>query len=283
MKRRIRVAAIQMEIKMLDVQANLERAEKLLKTVFESDKCDLVVFPEYFITGPIPYNLELVQHESSPSIKLFQKLAAFYKTYIVCGSVLKKINGDYFNTSFLIDDQGEIILEYQKINLWHPERRYVTPGEEVKMVRTPIGNIGIIICWDLAFPEVCQRLVKMGADIICCPSYWAKRDGVLKFMKYIGEDIPAEENIVNTLCPARAIENEVLFIYANGGGKAEVRKKSTIWESSQIGQTQICVPIFGTVAKLSDNKEGFITYEFDREVIHDAEKAYKIKEDLFLK
>jgi predicted amidohydrolase len=281
MKTKIKVAAVQMEIKPLDIEVNLYKAKTLLKEIFKEGQCDLVVFPEDFITGPIPYNLELAQNENSSSIKLFQKLAVYYQTYIVCGSIIKKVGNDYFNTSFLINKRGEIILEYQKINLWHPERRYLTSGKNIKVVSTPIGNIGIVICWDLAFPKIFSQLIRAGANIICCPSYWTRNDGISRLRRY--RKVEAERNFINSICPARAIENEILFIYANAGGEAKVQLKTKMWESPQIGQSQICVPIFGTVARIDNNRDGFITYEFDRIILSDAERVYKIKKDLTFK
>lgn len=280
MKRLISVAAVQMEIKPLAISVNLKKAEKLMAQIFAKNQVDLVVFPEAFITGPIPYNLELVQDETSSSLQFFQDLAFKYKTYIVCGSVIKKISNEYFNTSFLISKDSKIILEYKKNNLWLPERRYITPGSEIKVAKTPIGNIGIIICWDLAFPEMCRRLAQLGADIICCPSYWTVDDGKALHRKY---GVLTENKFVNTLCPTRAIENEVLFIYANGAGKASICLKSKLWSADQIGQTQICAPILGTAVRINDNKEGFITYEYNRQIAADAERNYKLKEDLALK
>ena len=277
MKKNITVAAIQMEIKMLDVNTNLDKAQRMLKSLFSKQQCDLVVFPEDFISGPIPYNLELSVNENSPSISLFKRLAVIYRTYIVCGSVIKRIGKDFYNTSFLINNKGQAILEYQKINLWHPEKRYLTPGNAIRVVKTPLGNIGIVICWDLAFSDIFHKLVEENADIVCCPSYWTATDGIARLKKYRR----ATENImVNTLCPARAIENEILFVYTNAGGQAEVRLSTKIWRSPQIGQSQICVPIYGTVAKIDDNREGFITYKFNRDLLKDAERIYKIKEDM---
>lgn len=268
MKRKITVAAIQMYIEPNEVEINLKKAELLMEKIFVKNKCDLVVFPEDCITGPIPFRLDLVQNENSNSIKFFKNLALKYNTHIVCGSFIEKIDNAFFNTSLLIDNEGKVVLKYQKNNLWIPERQYLTPGNNIKVVKTAIGTIGIIICWDLAFPEISRKVTKLGADIICCPSYWTVDDG------------PSENLFVNTLCLARAIENEVLFIYANGAGEAKVSLKTKMWKSQQIGQTQICSPILGTVTKIDDNKEGFIVYRYDRQVSIDAEKAYKIRESL---
>ncbi|HLL61194.1 MAG TPA: carbon-nitrogen hydrolase family protein [Candidatus Nitrosocosmicus sp.] len=276
MKRKINVAAIQMYIEPLNIKANFKKAESLLSKIIKKEKVDLVVYPEDCITGPIPYNLKLAK-DTSQIIILFQNLAKKYNTYIVCGSFLKKVKNKYYNTSCLIEPQGKVILEYQKNNLWLSEQSYITPGSDINVIKTPIGTIGIIICWDLAFPEITTNLARLGADIICCPSYWTVDDGRKLHKKYGNE---TENIFVNTLCPARAIENECLFIYANGAGIAKVPLKDSMWTSDRIGQTQICIPIKGTVKKINTNKEGFITYEFERDIIKHAESNYKIRKDL---
>lgn len=278
MKRKIVVAAIQFEIKPLDVNANLCKIETLVAEVCK-EKCDLIVLPEDCITGPDYYPTPDPQDENSKSIKLLKQLAIRYQIHLVCGSFTKKIGKKLFNTSLLINPIGRVILEYQKNNLWHPERPYLTKGNDIQVVKTPIGTIGIIICWDLAFPEICRKLVKMGAEIICCPSYWTVNDGKMLHKKY-GK--LTEHLFVNTLCPARAIENEVIFIYANGAGIAKMNLKTSIWQAPQIGQSQICVPIIGTVKKMESNIEGYIRYEYDRQLANDAEKTYKIRQDINL-
>lgn len=277
MKRIVKVAAVQMYIEPRNIPANLNKAENMLDKIFTKGDCDLVVFPEDCINGPDYYPKPDPQNENSFSIKRFKELAIKFNTYIVCGSFTKKVKDKYFNTSLLISNKGKIILEYKKNNLWIPEKPYLTKGNSIGVVKTPIGTIGIIICWDLAFPKMCQKLAEMGADIICCPSYWTVDDGKFLHKKY---GLLTENTFVNTLCPARAIENEVLFIYANGAGEAKMPLKNKIWKSQQIGQTQICIPLFGTVARINDNSEGFILYEYDRQIAKDAERNYKIKESL---
>lgn len=276
MKRKVRVAAVQMYIEPNNISANLKSIKSNIEKL-EHENCDLIVFPEDCITGPIPHRLDLVQNEESEAIKYIQNLASEFKVYIVCGSFIRMKDGKFYNTSLLISSEGKVLLEYEKINLWIPERKYLTPGDNIRIAKTPFGNIGIIICWDLAFPDLTQKLAKLGADIICCPSYWTVDDGGILIKRY-GKQ--TEAVFVNTLCPARAIENEVLFIYANGAGDAKVTLKTKTWKSLQIGQSQICVPVYGTVAKINDNSEGYLVYEYDHEIARNAERNYKIREDL---
>jgi len=278
MKRKVKVAAVQMYIEPNNINANLSRMEWYIEQVSQQ-QCHLVVFPEDCITGPIPYRLDLVQSEKSKAIKFLKTLALTHKIYIVCGSFIKSKNSNYYNTSLLINDHGCVVLEYEKINLWIPERSYLTPGTKAKVVKTPLGKIGILICWDLAFPETARSLAKQGADIICCPSYWTVDDGGSLVKKY-GKQ--TESTFVNTVCPSRAIENEVLFIYANGAGEAKVPLKTKTWTSKQIGQTQICAPVLGTEVKISDNSEGYIMYEYDFQITKNAERNYRIRKDILI-
>jgi predicted amidohydrolase len=75
MKRYVNVAAIQMEIIPLDIEANLTKAEKILEATMQSSELDLAVFPEDCITGPIPYSLDYALDEHSEAILFFKKLA----------------------------------------------------------------------------------------------------------------------------------------------------------------------------------------------------------------
>ena len=278
MKRFISVAAIQMEILPLAVDANLAKAELLIQNAVKAQKLDLVVLPEDCITGPIPYNLEYSLDDTSDAVLFFRNLARKYKLYLVCGSFIKKREGKYFNTALLIDRTGEIILEYEKNNLWIPERRYLAPGTNLPVVKTDIGTIGLTICWDLASPNIFQTLARQEADIICCPSYWTVEDAGLLIKKY--PNVPIEANLVDTLCAARAMENEVLLIYANGAKKADLFLKSKKISHRQIGHSQICAAILGSVKKISTNREGFVSYTYDRLIAKHAERNYKLRQDL---
>lgn len=267
-----------MEIIPLDIEANLAKAEKILETAVQAGKLDLAVFPEDCITGPIPHNLDYALDENSEAIIFFKKLAQKHKIYIVCGSFIKMRDNKYYHTSLLIDRKGEVILEYEKNNLWIPERNYLTSGSELPVVKTDIGTMGLTICWDLAFPETFRQLAKQGADIICCPSYWTKEDSGLLGRRQPG--VPTEVNMVDTLCPARAIENEMMVIYANGAKKADIFLRTKKIGLNQIGHSQICIPLYGTVEKMDNNEEGFVYYSYDRKIAKDAEDNYKLREDM---
>jgi predicted amidohydrolase len=66
------------------------------------------------------------------------------------------------NTTYYIDSSGKIKSRYRKVNLWRSERKYFVPGHKVSVFNTKFGKIGLIICWDLIFPEVFRKMVKRG-------------------------------------------------------------------------------------------------------------------------
>ncbi|MGH7237269.1 MAG: carbon-nitrogen hydrolase family protein [Candidatus Saccharimonadales bacterium] len=279
MKRIIAVAAVQMHVKPLDINTNLAKAEALITKACHEQKLDLVVLPEDFLTGPIGCNLDMALSLNSAPIKRLQQLALEFKLYLAAGSFIQKISDNYYNTALLIDPAGEVILEYRKNKPWLPERRYLTPGNTLPVVKTPIGTIGLLVCWDLADPLLSQKLAAKGANIICCPSYWTFEDSNRLDKKYPAAK-SSQITMVNTLCSARAIENEVLFIYANGALEASIPLKSKVLHHTQIGQTQICTPLHGTAKRLHNNAEGFITCSYDHAIAKDVEKVYKLRLDL---
>lgn len=279
MKKTITCAAIQMEIVPHAIEQNINKAEELIADLCLNGGVDLVVLPEDFITGPIPYDLDLAFSESSGTIQEICRIAKKYAIYLVAGSCVTREADNYYNTSMLIDPKGDILLTYKKNNLWHPERNYLTPGVEAPVVKTPIGTIGIAICWDLAFPQIFQDMAQKGAEVICVPSYWTLEDsGMLKRRR--PDSGEPERTMIDTLCPARAIENECLIVYANGAGKANIKLKTKTISLNQAGHSQICAPIYGTVAKLDGNREGYVAYTYDRTIAKDAEQVYKLRRDM---
>ena len=195
-----------------------------------------------------------------------------YKIYIIPGSIIEKTAKGLFNTAYYIDSKGKIKGRYRKINLWIPERKYLTPGNKISVFNTKFGKAGLIICWDLIFPEIFREMVKKGVKIVYCPSFWTKQDAGIG-MKY---DKDAEIKNVNSLCTARAFENEIVLVYANAAGKLKVGKIS----DDLIGQSQITAPFKGSFKIFKHNREGMFLQDVNTDILSDAEKVYKIRKDL---
>ena len=86
--------------------------------------------------------------------------------------------------------------------------------------------------------------------------------------------------MIDTLCLARALENECLIIYANGAGEAKYYVYGEIYSENQVGHSQICAPFYGTVAKISSNKEGCIVCTYDRNIAERAEVVNQLRADI---
>ena len=103
-----------------------------------------------------------------------------------------------FDTSFVIDSSGKVISTYRKIHLYDAlgfkESDKMTPGSKItKPVNTTLGKVGMMICYDLRFPEMSRSLAAAGSEILIAPSAWVKGN-------------QKEEHWI-TINKARAIEN----------------------------------------------------------------------------
>ena len=268
---KLEVAVVQCEVKQYAPKENLSRAETYIQKA-SSQNADMIVFPEDFITGPIGDRLEELADAENKYCKFFQNLAKKYKIDIVPGSIIEKDKFGFHNTAYYIDSSGKIKSRYRKINLWHPERHYINPGHEVAVCNTKFGKIGLIICWDLIFPEIFRKMLQRGVNIVICPSYWCYGDAGKVGNKH---DVNSESKLVDSLCMGRAFENEIAIVYCNAAGKMQLGESS----NTLIGHSQITVPFKGAVKKLDHNKEEMFIQEIDTVILKDAEKVYKIRKD----
>ncbi|HEX9134624.1 MAG TPA: carbon-nitrogen hydrolase family protein, partial [Ktedonobacteraceae bacterium] len=265
----LKIAVVQFEINQYAPEKNLEKAEQFIAKA--SSDNDLIVFPEDFIAGPLNGRNEFADYDGR-YVKHFQRLASTYKIDIVPGSIIEGDNTGLYNTTYYIERNGEIRGRYRKVNLWLPERSYTNPGSDISVFDTRCGRVGLIICWDLMFPEMFRAMVKEGVEIVICPSYWCFEDAG----KGLKHDSAAEIKLVNALCVTRVFENEIALVYANAAGRLSGEEGT----STLIGQSQITVPFKGALNALNHNREAMFTQEVDTVILADAEEAYEIRKDL---
>lgn len=128
---------------------------------------DLVLLPEYmrggFLPEPVP----------GPSSQLMSEMARQYRMYVAGGIVRQVSEPDrLYNTCLLFDREGGLVGMYDKVHPYSPENNEqgITPGTRVPVFDTDFGRLGIIICYDSWFPDVCQLLALKGAEIILFPN-----------------------------------------------------------------------------------------------------------------
>ena len=264
-----KIAIIQFAINQFAPEENLRKAEQFIATA--SSEAQIIVFPEDFIVGPLLGKSEFADYDGR-YFKHFQQLASTYAIDIVAGSIPEGTQTGLFNTACYIDNTGNILGKYRKVNLWIPERDYNTPGNEICVFQTRFGKVGLIICWDLMFPEIFRAMLRKGVEIVICPSYWCIEDAG-EGMKY---DENSEIKLVNSLCVTRAFENEIVLVYANAAGRLHYGGNT----GTLIGQSQVTVPFKGAVGLMEHNDEEMRYFVANTDILHDAEKVYKIREDL---
>ncbi len=262
----MKIALVQFQIDPLSPEANLKKAERFIEEA--SSENDLVVFPEDFLAGPLNGRNEFADCEGR-YVRHFQRLAAKYNIDIVPGSIIEGADAALYNTTYYIDRSGEILGRYRKVNLWLPERSYIAPGNKVSVFATRFGKLGLIICWDLMFPEIFRAMVREGVEIVICPSYWCFEDAGIG----LKHDTMSEVKLVNALCVSRAFENEIALVYVNAAGR--LADTDTL-----IGRSQVAVPFKGAIALMDHNREEMLYAQINMDILRDAEEAYEIRSDL---
>ncbi len=265
-----KIAVVQFRIKLFSPEVNLEKANKFIRQA-ASLGCQVIVFPEDFVTGPVRGKKELVDFDGKYR-KYFQALAKKHKIDIIAGSIVEGEKTGWFNTAYYIDSSGKIKSRYRKINLWLTERKYLTSGNEISVFNTKHGKAGLVICWDLVFPEVLRAMVKRGVRIVYCPSFWMLNDASIG-RKYNNN---AEKEFINSVAVSRAFENEIILVYCNAAGEYKVGGNTV----TLAGQSQITAPFIGAIKRLSHNREEMFIQKINTDILKDAEKAYKIRNDL---
>lgn len=134
--------------------------------VLARTRADIICFPETALTGGSPIKKGDSFHQRIADQARSVGQWGIYGAYTRQGNLV-------FNEVFVVDRQGRQVAVYRKRHLWKTEQAWVRPGQaELSPIDTEFGPIGVITCWDIAFPSEVQRLAGLGARIIFCPAYW---------------------------------------------------------------------------------------------------------------
>ena len=185
---------------------------------------------------------DIVETIDGPAIKFVKDLAKKHKSYIVFGMPIEDITvkGLIYNSAIMVHPDGKVDV-YKK---WFlptvgpfEEKIFFDEGEGYTICDTKFGKIGLIVCYDIFFPELCRAYALMGADIIVCLSATPS----------------ITRRYFETLIPARAVENTVYFIYVNLVGTQE---NLVFWGGSEIrdplANQIVKAPYFKESVKVSD-------------------------------
>ncbi|MCG8567612.1 MAG: carbon-nitrogen family hydrolase [Desulfobacterales bacterium] len=210
-KRKFKACALQFDVKTGDSRANLSWIEKELEMLARK-QVSLVVLPELFAPGFDNGNME-AHARKTPEI--LDRLSQWARRYAmaICGSLPALAdsadNGQdmlrVYNTLYFVDLDGEIKGNYRKLHLFplSGEPDHYLPGDQLVVADTLLGRVGLMICYDLRFPELARELTLAGAETLVVPAQWPSP-------RMAHWDV---------LIQARAIDNQAYVIAANRLGR----------------------------------------------------------------
>lgn len=253
--RAVTVAAVQVApssgpLTAASIQANSARAVALVTECVAATGAEFVVLPESVTTGfttgvDTPQLWDLVSEIPGPVIEPFAQAAADLGIHLVAGSYERgPERGVLYNAGALLGPSGDVLGVYRKTHPFSGERAdrggWVTPGEDICVVPTPFGQVGMIICFDGDYPELSRITAIKGAEIICRPSALLRSADLWELTNR-----------------ARAYDNHVYLIGANATGTDPAG-------SIYFGNSMIVTPIAEVIARAASH-ECWISARLDPE------------------
>lgn len=247
-----KAAVIQM-VSSANINDNFIMAEQFLINAKEQG-ITLVVLPENFAFMGLNEHDKLKHAESFNTGEMQHKISELAKNagiWVIAGTIPLKGNDNKVRAASLVfDEKGKCVARYDKIHLFdvrvspteaHQESGTVEPGKECVVVDTPVGKIGLTVCYDLRFPELFRQLVIMGAELFTVPSAFTAVTGAAHW---------------EILLRARAIENLCYVLAPNQGGHHQNDRHT-------YGHSMIIEPWGKILAQQTTEGAGMVSAEID--------------------
>lgn len=239
-----------------DKLSNITHASNMVKDAI-NNKSDIVILPEMF---NCPYENEsfpiFAEEFPGETTNVMSNLAKKHQVYIIAGSIPEKSNGRIYNTAYMFDRTGKLIAKHRKMHLfdidikdgvYFRESDTLTEGDQVTVVETEFGKIGLAICYDIRFPELSRLMALKGAEIIILPASFNMTTG------------PAHWELSVRM---RALDNQVFFV-----GAAPARNEESSYTA--YGNSRVSDP-WGRIIASADEKECTIYTNIDRNMIKEV-------------
>jgi predicted amidohydrolase len=196
------IAIAQFHPRLDEPQANLDRMGEIVDHICAAQKVNLIVFPELATTGyecGVRFT-ELAEQVPGFAIETLGERAQRYETYLAFGLVVKhKVESVVYDAAILLGPDGQVAGQYHKVHLRPEERPIFRSGFRFPVFETRFGMVGLLLGWDMAFPEAARSLALDGAEIIAAPANW-ETQSIDEWRTYLR---------------ARALENTVFVAGAN--------------------------------------------------------------------
>jgi omega-amidase len=201
-KKKFQAGVVQFNIVNGQIETNMDMVLANLRDLV-SQKVSLAVLPELFSCGFD--NLYLKDH-SRHTGPILERLSAFAKTHgmAIAGSLPELEGGIVYNTMYFIDTDGIVKGKYRKMHLFRltNEHKFYGAGDKIVTVETTLGKIGLMICYDLRFPELARNLFLEDTKMLIVSAQWPE----------------SRKLHWRHLAVARAIENQLYMVCANRTG-----------------------------------------------------------------
>ncbi|USG60367.1 hypothetical protein NBZ79_14440 [Sneathiella marina] len=181
-----------------DMAANKSKVNTLLEENV-SLVTNLIVFPEYSLTGP-PLSTEKAKELANSADEInayFSVLANRHDSYLVYSTVTKD-SEKYYKTARILGPQGKIVGEYRKTHLNTKEKKWLTAGNDIPVIDTKIGRIGLLIGDEVLYPEAADVLSVRRADMIVVPVSWTGQYGIADELDkgFLTRKYPSNTNVI---------------------------------------------------------------------------------------
>jgi predicted amidohydrolase len=200
-----RIALAQSEPQLFDKLSNLAKAEQYIRRA-ALQEADAIIFPELFLTG---YSLgsravEMAETYDGPSVRRVEDLARCHSIAVIMGFAELSSDGkQVYDASFAVNAQGSLSGVYHKTHLFQGETGWFIPGEASCVADFGLGPAGLLICYDLEFPEAARDLALRGAKWIAAST---------------GNMVP-NQHLQEIIVQTRAAENRLWVALTNRVGK----------------------------------------------------------------
>lgn len=208
------LAALQLELCIEDNLSLLEKEIAMVRKRFPW--IQMVVLPELCTFGPSP---DLAVSLPGEVENCFREAALDNGLWLIPGSIFERRGQEVFNTAPVISPKGEVVARYRKQYPFLPYEKGVSAGDHFVVFDVPgAGRIGLIICYDMWFPETVRTLAWMGAEAVICPS--------------LTNTIDREVELA--IARSHAATNQVYFLNVNSAGRLAVGQSVFVGPDGQV-------------------------------------------------